>query len=38
MWCDFCNDRIVEETVKVNGKYYDICKSCASMCVTDKEE
>jgi ribosome-binding protein aMBF1 (putative translation factor) len=37
MWCDFCGDKPKADTVKVQGKSYDVCNHCASLAVQDKK-
>lgn len=38
IWCELCEDRIKAETVKIFGKYFGVCKSCASMTVQSEKQ
>lgn len=35
-WCEFCNDKMKSDVVKVNGKEYAVCNQCKSLTVEDR--
>ncbi len=37
IWCELCEDRIKAASVKIYGKHYEVCKSCASMTVQSEK-
>jgi ribosome-binding protein aMBF1 (putative translation factor) len=36
-WCEFCNEKMKQTTVMVNGKEWAVCKQCKNLTVEGKQ-
>lgn len=38
MWCELCDDKIINDSVIIRGRELGVCSHCKSLCAEDESE